>query len=95
MELVAPGALVPDVVERADVGVVERRDSLGLTLEAGAPLLVGGEVRGQQFDRDRALEPCVARSIDLAHAPGRERRDDLVWSEAGGWPKPSGPRLAQ
>ena len=36
-------ALVPDVEERADVGVVERRDRLGLALEALAALLVLGE----------------------------------------------------
>ena len=39
-------ALVPDVEERADVGVVQRGDRLRLALEALATLLVLGEGGG-------------------------------------------------
>ena len=65
-------ALVPDVEERADVGVVERGDRLRLALEALAPLLVLGEAGGEDLDRDAAVEARV-----LARArprPCRRRR---------------------
>ena len=39
-------ALAPDVVERADVGVVQRGDRAGLALEARAQLGRRGQVRG-------------------------------------------------
>ncbi len=62
----------PDVEERADVRVAERRDGLRLALEAGAPVGVGGELAGQHLDRDQAVEPGVAGGEDLAHTPGAE-----------------------
>ena len=45
-----------------------------------------GDVRRQDLDRDRAVEPRVARLVDLAHAAGAERRHDFVGAEpaAGG-----------
>src|SRR5262249_7484523 len=48
-EVVDP-ALVTDVVEHADVGVVEGRDRPRLALEALAQLGVPGEVLGQHLD---------------------------------------------
>ena len=38
--------------------------------------------RGEDLDRHLAVEPRVARAVDLAHAAGTEGRDDLVGSEA-------------
>ena len=40
------------------------------------------EVLRQHLDRDVALEPRVARAVDLAHAARAERRQDLVRAEA-------------
>ena len=36
-----------EAVDRGDVGMVERREDVGLALEADHPLVVGGEGRGQ------------------------------------------------
>ena len=74
-----------DRVERDDVRVVERRDGLGLALEARQAVGMGGHVLGQHLDRDLAAEPRVARAIDLAHPARAERRDDLVGAEPGAW----------
>ena len=54
---------------------------LRLALEALAELRVDGEMRRQHLDRDRALEPRVARPVDLAHPARADRRDDLVGAE--------------
>jgi hypothetical protein len=74
--------LAADVVERADVRVVEARDRARLALEAGADLGVVDEVRRKHLDRDFAAEPRIARAIDLAHAAGAERGEDFVGTEA-------------
>ncbi len=74
-------ALVPDVEERADVGVVEGGDGLRLALEALAPFLVLGERGGQDLDGDAALEAGVASPPHLAHPAGADRRRELVGPE--------------
>ena len=66
-----------DVVDRADVRMVERGDGAGLAFEPRARIGIGGDLGRQDFDRDRAVEPRIAGAIDLAHAARAERRDDL------------------
>ena len=46
-----------DLVDGDDVGVVERRGRAGLVLEAAAPLVVRGQLRRQQLERDAPLQP--------------------------------------
>ncbi len=74
-------SLVPDVEERADVGVVERGDRLRLALEPLAPLLVLSEADGEQLDGDAAVEAGVLPPPDLAHSAGADRRRQLVGPE--------------
>ena len=45
-------------------------------------LRVGGDVAGRTLTRDRAIEPRVARLVDLAHPARAERREDLVGTQA-------------
>ena len=40
-------------------------------------------MRGQDLDGDAAIQPRVARAIDLAHAAGADRLTDLIRTEAG------------
>ena len=40
------------------------------------------QARGQDLDRDRAVEPRVARAIDLAHAAGADATGDFIGAEA-------------
>jgi hypothetical protein len=56
-----------------------------LAVEPLAELRIGGELLRQDFDGDGPIEPRVARAIDLAHAPGADRRENLVRAEAGAW----------
>ena len=73
-------------VQVRDAGVVEGGQDLRLPLEAGEPVGVGGEGRGEELQRDVAPEPRVGRAPHLAHAPGAEGGEDLVGSQstAGG-----------
>ena len=77
---VAPLGL--EAVDRGDVRVVELREELRLALESRQALLVLGERRGQDLDRDLALQPRVGRAVDLAHPALAELGGDLVGAEA-------------
>ena len=78
---VVHAVLVPDVVERADVGVVERRSGAGFALEARLELGGIGERLGEHLDRHLPVEAGVPRAIDLAHAACSERRHDFIRPE--------------
>lgn len=68
-------AVRTDVVQRADVGVIERRDCAGLVLEALRELLVG------RLDGADPIQPGVTGFPDLAHVAAANRRGDLVGPE--------------
>jgi hypothetical protein len=70
--------LAPDVVDDADVRMVERGNEPRLALEARADLGRACQIARQDLDRDLAAEAAVAGAIDLAHASGADGREDLV-----------------
>ena len=74
--------LAADIEERADVRVRQPGDRPRLLLEPLAGFGRRGPMRGQDLDRDRAIEAGVACLVDLTHAPRSERREDLVRPEA-------------
>src|SRR5688572_20157907 len=68
-----------DVVQDADMRMVQRRDRPRLLREAVAV------TARERLDGDGPSEARIGRLVDLAHAPGAEERNDLVGSEAGAW----------
>ena len=65
-------------------GWLRLRDRPRLALEALRALRASAaRCGGQHLDRDGALEPRVARLVDLAHPARAERREDLVGAEPG------------
>ena len=58
-----------DRVNGDDVGVVERRDRAGLTLEPLAPVGVARQLTGQDLEGDPALEAGVVGEVNLTHSP--------------------------
>ena len=77
-----PVAGLSNVVQRANVWMRERSDSLGFSLEPVTELRVIGDQRRENLDRDGAIEADVARLVHLAHAAGTERSEDFVRTEA-------------
>ena len=65
-----------DVVELADVGVIEGGDGAGFAIEAFGELVFG------DFEGDDAVEAGIAGFPDFSHASGAERVEDLEGSEA-------------
>ena len=79
VRLIVVGA---DVVHGEDVGVVQDRGRTGFLLEAAQSNGIAGPQRRQHLDRDIAVEPRIARPVDVPHASGAEGREDLVRTEA-------------
>ena len=61
------------------------QSALSLTLEASEGVGIGRHSRGQDLDRDVAVQLRVVSLEHLAHAAGADRRDDLVRTENGSW----------
>ena len=72
-----------DVVERADVRMVQRRRWPALRARTCPGVRLPRQVIGQDLDGHRSIEPRVAGPIDLAHPTGADERDDLVVAQAG------------
>ena len=70
--------IVPDVVQRQNVGMVERGDRLRFALEARQPVLHLFRVRGKHLDGHFAAQPGISRPVDLAHAPAADWTQDFV-----------------
>jgi hypothetical protein len=68
---------LPDVEDLADAGMVDAGRGPGLAPQARARV-IAARGRADGLDRDLALQPRIARPVDLAHAAGSERREDLV-----------------
>ena len=67
-----------DVVDDADVRVLQRRGEARLAREAREHGGVAGEPRGQELQRDVPLEVEVVGAVHHAHAAGAELRVDAI-----------------
>src|SRR4029077_19413263 len=70
-----------DIVEHADVRMIESGNRLRFAVETGFHLRVVGEMRRKNFDCNCAIQPSVACFIDFTHAPGADGGKDFVWAE--------------
>jgi hypothetical protein len=66
-----------------DVGMVQRRQDPGFAVEARQAVGVSGEFGRQDFDRDLAPEPGVARAMHDPHAALANLGGDLAGADAG------------
>jgi len=73
-----PAAFLADLVDGADIGMVEGGGSLRLTLKTGQSLRVFGDVIGQELEGDKAVEVQVLGLVNHAHATAAELFDDAV-----------------
>ena len=55
---------------------------MGLPLEPGEAIRVGGERLGEDLQRHLALELGISRLIDLPHTPLADEGGDVVMAEA-------------
>ncbi len=77
------GAVVaPDVEQRTDVRMAQRRHDARFAVEPLAELRILGQQRWKNLDGDDPIEPRIPRAIDLSHATGADLGDDFVRAEA-------------
>src|SRR5260370_31992522 len=77
--------LLADVMERADVWMVQAGDGFRFAFEALLANRIRAELRGKDLDGDAALQPRIARPIDFAHSAGTERSSNLVRAKMCTW----------
>src|SRR5271166_7055894 len=76
--------MLTDLIDRADIGMVQGRSRLGLSLEAKQCLGISGYVIRQKFQRNKSVQGEVFGFVDDTHASAAEflenavMRDDLV-----------------
>ena len=70
-----------NLVDRADVRMVQRGRSLRLPLEAAEGLCVVGEFVGQKLQGDVATEFQVFRLVNHTHAPAADPAEDAVMGD--------------
>ena len=73
--------LLADIVDGADVGVIQRRCGTRLAAEPSKSLGILGEVRGQGLQRSEALQPRVLSFVDHAHSAAAQLLDDAIVRE--------------
>ena len=73
--------LAVEIVDRGDVRMVEPRERPRLVAEAAARVLVGQGPRGEQLDRDGALEVRVPRAEHDPHPAGADLLEQPVVAE--------------
>ena len=73
--------LLADVMNGADVGMIQRGRGASLALEPAQRLPVASQFVRQELERDEATEPGVLRFVNHAHSAAAELLDDAVVGE--------------
>src|ERR1700722_8403061 len=71
-------AILADVVDRADVGMVERGRGVGFASKAGERLRVHFHLFGQELEGDKTMQARVFGFVDDAHSAAAQFLDDVV-----------------
>ena len=70
--------MLTNLVDSADIGMIQCRRGAGLTQEALVGLLVLGDVIGQELEGDEAMQLGVLGFIHYAHAAAAQLFEDAV-----------------
>src|SRR6185437_12889387 len=73
--------ILPDVVNGADVGVIQSRRGLRLALKSGQGLWVAEHLIGQELEGNKTVQAGVLRLVDHTHTPAANLLDDLVMGD--------------
>jgi hypothetical protein len=82
--------LVPEVMERTDVRMIESGDRPRLDQEAIEPSRLTGPGVRDHLDGDITVEAGVAGAVHLAHSTAAQQGDDLIGAEGGPPGEPHG-----
>src|SRR6516165_5544828 len=74
--------VITNLINCADIRVVQRGGCLSFTLETLQSLAVPGEPLGQEFERDEAMQPGVLGLVNHAHAPAAEFLQNAIVADS-------------
>ena len=70
--------VLPDVVNGADVGMIQSRGGLRLALKSGQRLRVAEHLFRQELEGNKAMQAGVLGLVDHTHAAAAQLFDDVV-----------------
>src|SRR5690348_14351328 len=70
--------VLPDVVNGANVGMIQSRGGLRLALKSGQGLWVAEDLIGQELEGNKAMQAGVLGLVHHSHASAANLLDDLV-----------------
>src|SRR5262245_56215188 len=70
--------MVADIVNRKDIGVIQRGDRARFSFEAAHAVSVTRERNRKQLDGNATPQPAVTRTIDFSHSTRSERGKNFV-----------------
>ena len=70
--------LLADVIDGADILMVQSGRRLRFALEAGERLRVSGNFIGEELERYKTVQPCVLGLVHNTHAPTADLLDNPV-----------------
>ena len=73
-----PAVQFADVVDGDDIRVIEMGGQPASRSETFGRRSVRGQLVGHELDSHQPAQPGVARPVDLSHAAGSKRADDLI-----------------
>src|SRR6202040_3216143 len=80
VDVAAAGAVMPDLVDRYEMRMIERRRCPRLLHKAAQPLRIADGVRRKNLERDVTAEDGVDGVIDLAHSAASQKGYDAIFS---------------
>src|SRR5580698_7921818 len=85
--------LLANVIDGADIGMVQGGSGLGLTLKPAEGLRIFGYVFGKEFQGDEAVQPRVFGFVDNTHSATTQAFNDAVVRNGLAYHGPSGDGL--
>ena len=79
----ASAVVIADLVDRQDVGMIERRGGTSLLKKTADAFRIATELTAQDFERDRASERGINRLVDLAHAAAAQQAVNPIAADGG------------
>ena len=77
------GVVIADLVDRQDVGMIERRCGPSLVKKAGEAFRIAAELAAQDFQSHRPSEGGIERLVNCAHAAAAQQALNLIAADGG------------
>ncbi len=75
---VGSALILAHLVDGDDIGMLQYRGGVGLTLETASTVFVLAKMRGQELESDFAVKFCILGQENLTHPPGTDLLNNLV-----------------